>query len=143
MNRRKVGRAAAATAAIAAFAWAGWAARDNAMPEFRIYDGYHMMLGATLAVIAVAPFIWRWRRDRSLVVVALAAAVGSVIPLVISSFRHRVPLVARLRGSWILAGADLVGPAVVVGFVCLWLALRAWNPTGAQDERREPDHLPQ
>jgi hypothetical protein len=98
------------------------------MPEFRIYDGYRMMLGATLAVIAVAPFIWRWRRDRSLAVIALAAAVGSVIPLVVSAVQHHMPILARLRGAWVLAGADLVGPAVVVGFVCLWLAVRAWTP---------------
>jgi hypothetical protein len=128
MNRRKVGRAVAAAAAITAFAWAGWAAYDNAMPELRFYDGYYMMLGATLAVIAVAPFIWRWRRDRSLVVIAVAAAVGSSIPLVISAVRHHMPIVVRFRGSWILAGADIVGPAVVVGFVCLWLAVRTWTP---------------
>jgi hypothetical protein len=128
MNRREVGRAVAATAAVAAFAWAGWAAYVNAMPEFRIYDGYRMMLGATLAVIAVVPFIWRWRRDRSLAVIAVAATVGSVIPLVISAVKHHMPVLARLRGAWVLAGADLVGPAVVVGFVCLWLALRAWTP---------------
>ena len=128
MNRRAVGRTIAAMAAAAAFAWAGWAAHDNAMPEFRIYDGYRMMLGATLAVIAVVPFIWRWRRDRSLVVIAVAAAVGSIIPLVISAIQHHLPILARLRGAWKLAGADLVGPAVVVGFVCLWLAVRAWTP---------------
>jgi hypothetical protein len=128
VNRRAVGRTVAAMAAAAAFAWAGWAAHDNAMPEFRIYDGYRMMLGATLAVIAVVPFIWRWRRDRSLVVIAVAAAVGSVIPLVISAIQHHLPILARLRGAWKLAGADLVGPAVVVGFVCLWLAVRAWTP---------------
>lgn len=128
MSRRRVGRAVAATAAVAAFAWAGWAAYENAMPELRVYDGYRMMLGAALAVIAVVPFIWRWRRDRSLVVVAVAAAVGSVIPLVVSAFQHHMPILARLRGAWILAGADLVGPAVVVGFVCLWLAVRAWTP---------------
>ena len=128
MNRRAVGRTLAAIAAIAAFAWAGWAAYDNAMPELRFYDGYYMMLGATLAVTAVAPFIWRWRRDRSLIAIAVAAAVGSIIPLVISAVRHHMPIVVRLRGSWILAGADLVGPALVVGFVCLWLAVRAWNP---------------
>jgi len=63
MNRRVVGRTVAAVAAVASFAWAGWAAHDNAMPEFRIYDGYRMMLGATLAVIAVVPFIWRWRNS--------------------------------------------------------------------------------
>lgn len=128
MNRRAVGRTVEAVAAAAAFAWAGWAAHDNAMPEFRIYDGYRMMLGATLAVIAVVPFIWRWRRDRSLVVIAATAAVGSVIPLVISAIQHHMPILARLRGAWKLAGADLVGPAVVVGFVCLWLAVRAWTP---------------
>lgn len=128
MNRRAVGRTVAAVAAVASFAWAGWAAHDNAMPEFRIYDGYRMMLGATLAVIAVVPFIWRWRRDRSLVVIAVAAALGSVLPLVISAIQHHLPILARLRGAWRLAGADLVGPAVVVGFVCLWLAVRAWTP---------------
>ena len=128
MHRRVVGKTVAAVAAVAAFAWAGWAAHDNAMPEFRIYDGYRMMLGATLAVIAVVPFIWRWRRDRSLVVIAVAAGVGSVIPLVISAIQHHLPILARLRGAWRLAGADLVGPAVVVGFVCLWLAVRAWTP---------------
>ena len=127
MNRRK-GRVVAATAAIAAFTWAVWAAHDNAIPELRVYDGYRMILGATLAVAAVAPFIWRWRRDRSLVVIALAAALGSVAPLVISAFHYHMPIAARLRGSWTLAGADFVGPAVVVGFVCLWLAIREWTP---------------
>ena len=128
MNRRKAGRVVAATAAVAAFAWAGWAAYENAMPELRVYDGYRMILGATLAVTAVLPFIWRWRRDRSLLAIAVAAAVGSVIPLVISAIQHHMPILARLRGAWVLAGADLVGPAVVVGFVCLWLAVRAWTP---------------
>jgi hypothetical protein len=128
MNRRALGRTLAAAGAVAAFAWAGWAAYDNAMPELRFYDGYYMMLGATLAVIAVSPFIWRWRRDRSLVVIAIAAAVGSITPLVVSAFRHHMPIVVRLRGSWVLAGADLVGPALVVGFVCLWLAVRTWTP---------------
>jgi hypothetical protein len=47
---------------------------------------------------------------------------------VISAVRHHMPILARLRGAWVLAGADLVGPAVVVGFVCLWLAVGAWTP---------------
>ncbi len=128
MNRRKLGRAVAAAGAVAAFAWAGWAAYDNAMPEFRVYDGYRMILGATLAVVALAPFIWRWRRDRSLLVVAVAAALGSIAPLVLSALHYHMPIAARLRGSWTLAGAGLVGPAVVVGFVCLWLAIREWKP---------------
>jgi hypothetical protein len=128
MSRRALGRAVAGLGAILAFGWAGWAAHDNAMPELRVFDGYRMMLGATLGVIVVAPLIWRWRRDRSLVVVALAAAVGSIVPLVLSARQHHVPIMARLRGSWTLAGADLVGPAMVVGFICLWLAIREWRP---------------
>ena len=128
MNRRKAGRALAAVGAIAAFTWAGWAAHDNAMPELHVYDGYRMILGATMAVLLVTPFIWRWRRDRSLIVIALAAGLGSLAPLVISALRYHMPISARLRGSWTLAGADFVGPAVVVGFVCLWLAVREWSP---------------
>jgi hypothetical protein len=128
VNRRKAGRALAAAGAIAAFTWAGWAAHDNAMPELRVYDGYRMILGATVAVLIVTPLIWRWRRDRSLIVIALAAGLGSLAPLVISALRYHMPIAARLRGSWTLAGADFVGPAVVVGFVCLWLAVREWSP---------------
>ena len=128
MSRRALGRAVAGLGAILAFGWAGWAAHDNAMPELRVFDGYRMMLGATLGVIVVAPLIWRWRRDRSLVAVAVAAAVGSLVPLVMSARQHHVPIMARLRGSWTLAGADLVGPAMVVGFICLWLAVREWRP---------------
>jgi hypothetical protein len=128
MNRRRSGRALAAVGAIAAFAWGAWAAHDNAMPELRVYDGYRMIAGAVLAVVAVAPFVWHWRRDRSLLAIAIAAAVGTLIPLIVSALRLHMPIMARLRGSWTLAGADLVGPAMVVGFVCLWLAIREWTP---------------
>jgi RsiW-degrading membrane proteinase PrsW (M82 family) len=137
MNRRRAGRSAAAVGAVAAFAWAGWAAHASAMPELRIYDGYRIILGATVAVIVVAPFIWRWRRDRSLLVIAIAAVVGSVIPLILSAMRNHMSIVVRLRGSWNVAGADLVGPAVVVGFVCLWLAIREWSPGGETREGRK------
>lgn len=128
MNRRRQGRALAAAGALIAFAWAGWSAYTNAMPELRVYDGYRIMGGAALAVLVVAPLVWRWRRDRSLAAIAVAAALGSVIPLLISAFRLHMPVLARLRGSWTLAGADLVAPAMVIGFVCLWLALREWTP---------------
>jgi hypothetical protein len=94
------------------------------MPEFKVYDGFWMMLGAAIAVALVAPLVWRWPRERSLLVVVMAAVLGSIIPLAISAATHGLPLMARLRGSWMLAGADMVGPALVIGFVCLWLALR-------------------
>lgn len=128
MSRRAVGRLVAALAAFAVFAWSGWEAHTESMPEFNVYDGFWMMLGATAAVTLVAPLVWRWPRQRSLLVIVLASVVGSVVPLVISAMRHHMPLLARLRGAWVLAGADLVGPALPVGFVCLWFALREENP---------------
>jgi hypothetical protein len=97
------------------------------MPELRVYDGFWMMIGAFLAVIVTAPVVWRWSRERSLVAITLAAAVGSVVPLGISAMRHNIPLMARLRGAWILGGADVVGPALIVGFICLWFAIREYG----------------
>src|SRR5918998_4865349 len=98
------------------------------MPEFKVYDGYWMMLGAAAAVGLVGFLVWGWPRERSLPLVVIASVVGSVVPLVISALRHDMPIMVRLRGSWILAGADLVGPAVIFGFMCLWLALRDQAP---------------
>jgi hypothetical protein len=132
---RRAGRIAAALAALAAFGWAGWAAYDGAMPELRVYDGYWIMLGSSLAVLLVGPLVWRWPRDRSLGVIALVSLIGGLVPLCISAIRHHIPIVARLRGSWRLAGADLVVPALVVGFVCLWFVLREWVPKQAESPR--------
>jgi hypothetical protein len=124
MNRSTISRLIPASLALAAFLGAAKAAHDASMPEFKVYDGYWMMLGAALAVGFVAPLVWRWPRQRSLLLVVVTAVAGSLVPLVVSAMRHNLPILARLRGSWMLAGADLVGPALVVGFTCLWLALR-------------------
>ena len=124
MTRRKLGRVVAGVGAAAAFLWAAKSAQSASMPEFKVYDGFWMMLGAAIAVMLVAPLVWRWPRERSLLVVVMAAVLGSIIPLAISAMTHGLPLMARLRGSWMLAGADMVGPALVIGFICLWLALR-------------------
>jgi len=105
------------------------------MPEFKAYDGYWMILGALIAFAAVAPLVWPLRREVSLPIVALAAAVGCVAPLVISALRLRMPIRARLLGSWVLGGADLVGPAVVVGCLCLWLALRRYETPSKRMQR--------
>jgi hypothetical protein len=134
MNRRRTGQMAAAVIAVAAFAWAAWSAHVNAMPEFRVYDGYWMILGATVAVAIVAPMVWRWRREWSLVAVTVAAAVGSVIPLLVSALRHGLPIPVRLRGAWILGGADAIGPALVLGYLCLWFAVREYSNTSAGRE---------
>ena len=127
MNRRRTGQIMAALTALAAFAWAGWAAHLASIPELWVYDGFWMILGASLAVILVAPLVWRWPRERSLVAVAITSALGSMVPLGILAWRHHIPLVARLRGSWMLGGADVVGPALVVGFICLWFAIRQYG----------------
>ncbi len=135
MNRRRTGQLAAGVAALVAFGLAGWAAKAEAMPEFKVYDGYWMILGALIAFVIVAPLVWRLRREISLVVITLAAVVGCVAPLVISAFRHGMPVAVRLRGAWVLGGADLVGPAVVIGCLCLWFAVRRYEPTPRQVER--------
>ena len=124
MKRPMSSRLIPGLVALAAFLWAARSAHDSSMPEFKVYDGYWIMLGASIAVGLVAPLVWRWPRERSLLVVVIASVAGSVVPLVVSALTHNLPIMARLRGSWILAGADLVGPAVVIGFTCLWLAVR-------------------
>jgi hypothetical protein len=127
VNRRKIGQIGAALVALGSFAWAGWASHTAAIPELRIYDGYWMMLGAAVAFLLVAPLVWRWPRELSLITIAVTAVLGSVAPLAISAMRSHIPLAARLRGSWVLGGADLVAPALVIGFVCLWFAIREYR----------------
>jgi hypothetical protein len=127
VNRRTSGQAAAALLAIAAFGLAGWLAHASAMPEFKMYDGYWMILGGLIAFALVAPLVWRLRREISLVVITLAAVVGCLAPLVISAWRLGMPILVRLRGAWWLGGADLVGPAVVIGCLCLWFAVRKYE----------------
>ena len=135
MNRRRTGQLAAGLAALVAFGWAGWSAQGSAMPEFKVYDGYWMILGALIAFVVAAPLVWRLRREISMIVITLAALVGCVAPLVISALRQGLPIRVRLRGAWYLGGADLVGPAVVIGCLCLWFAVRRYEPTPKQTGR--------
>lgn len=132
MNRRRTGQLAAGFAALTAFGWAGWMAKASAMPEFKVYDGYWMILGGLIAFAAVSPLVWRLRREISLVIITLAAILGCVIPLVISAMRHGMPIGVRLRGAWVLGGADQVGPAVVIGCLCLWFAVRKYETNSRQ-----------
>jgi hypothetical protein len=136
MNRRTTGQIAAAMLAVSSLGWAAWASHTSAIPELRIYDGYWMMLGASVAFAAVAPLVWRWPRNRSLIVIAMAAVAGSAAPLVISALRRGMPVPVRLRGSWVLGGADLVGPALVIGFVSLWFALREYGAEKSRNTSR-------
>lgn len=124
LTRRSAGRRLSAVVGGASLLLAGYAAWAEAMPELGVYDGAWMLLWSAVAVTAVAPFIWRWPRERSLAAVAVAALLGCWAPIVISALRHQIPVMARLKGSWVLAGGEIVGLAAPLGFVCLWLAIR-------------------
>jgi hypothetical protein len=124
VRSRRAGRRLAAIAGGASLLLAGYVAFTQSIPDLGVYDGAWMLLWGTLAVASVAPLVWRWRRERSLAAVAVAAIVGCWAPIVISALRHQIPVMARLKGSWILAGAGIVGLAVPLGFICLWLAVR-------------------
>ncbi len=126
---RRTGRRLALAIAVVALGTAavgGWRAR---MPELRVYDGLWMLLWATVTVGLTGALVWHWPRERSLPIIAAAASAGCWLPIVISASTHRMPLTARLRGAWLLGGADVVGITVPIGFVCLWLALREHRPT--------------
>lgn len=124
MNGRRTGQAVTALVALAMFIVAAIAAHHSAIPAVRVYDGYWMMLGAVIGMIVIGPLVWRWPRERSLLAILLTAVLGSLAPLMISAFRHHIPLGARLRGAWVIGGADVVAPALVIGCMCLWFALR-------------------
>jgi len=124
LTRRTAGRRLSAAVGGASLLLAGYVAQAEAMPELGVYDGAWMLLWSAAAVAAAAPLIWRWPRQRSLAAVAVAAVVGCWAPIVISALRHQIPVMARLKGSWVLAGGGIVGLAAPLGFVCLWLAIR-------------------
>jgi hypothetical protein len=138
MNRRTVGRNAATLGAVACFGWAVWAAHSSAMPEFRVYDGYWMILGASVASLVAAPLVWRWPRELSLLAITATTLVGIIAPLALSAARLQMPLRVRLLGSWVLGGADLVAPALVVGFMCLWFAVREYRPRASRAHDSRP-----
>lgn len=117
-------------AGITALLLAIFVACTESIPALGVYDGAWMILWGTLAVVAVVPAVWRWPRQRSLGAVTLAAVVGCWMPLVVSALRHHIPILARLKGAWVLAGAGVVGLATPLGVACLWLALREHRLAG-------------
>jgi hypothetical protein len=130
---RSTGRRVSSVLAALALGLAGYTGYSQSLPWLQIYDGIWMFLGGVLAVALVAPIVWSWSRERSLVAIGLAAFVGTWLPLVMLAVRQHVPIWARIRGAWVLTGADIVGTALPIGMVCLWFALRA--PTLRTDAR--------
>jgi hypothetical protein len=121
---------AAAFGALSAFACAACAAVTHAIPQFHVYDGYRMLLWSGIALMLTAPLAWRRPRERGLIAIGVAGAVGCWLPIVYSAFRYHLSLVARLRGAWTVAGGDIVGLAMPVGAVLAWLAIREHAPAG-------------
>jgi len=130
VTRRATGRRVSVVAGAGALLLAGFVAYSESMPALGVYDGAWMPLWGTVAVVVVAPLVWRWSRQRSLAAVAAAAVAGCWMPIVISGLRHHIPILARLKGAWVLAGAGIVGLATPLGFACLWLAVREHRPPG-------------
>ena len=124
VTRRTAGRLTSVAVGALALLLAGFVAYSESMPAFGVYDGVWMLLWGTAAVLAIAPVVWRWPRQRSLAAVTLMAVVGCWTPIVVSALRHHIPILARLKGAWVLAGAGIVGLATPLGFACLWLAVR-------------------
>ena len=124
---RTTGRRLSALLAAGALMIAAYAGYSQSMPSLHIYDGAWMFLGGALGFALVAPFAWSWSRERSLAAIGIASFLGTWLPLVVLAVRQHVPIWARIRGAWVLTGADIVGTALPIGMVCLWFALR--NPT--------------
>jgi len=122
--------------ALAMFTGAVLEAHRSAIPAIRVYDGYWMILGAAIGMLVAGPLVWRWPRERSLVAILIVSVAGSLAPLVISALRHHMPVQARLRGAWFIGGADVVGPALVIGCMCLWFALREHGTERLQPSSR-------
>jgi hypothetical protein len=136
VTRRRAGQAAAALLAAAMFGLALREAQRSSIPAVRVYDGYWMILGVALGMILVGPLVWRWPREQSLPAILVTAMLGSVLPLIISAVRHHMSVAARLRGAWIIGGADVVGPALVIGCLGLWFALREHRPFRPQSSSK-------
>lgn len=122
---RATGRRLCWLLAAAALGLAAYTGYRQSIPSLHIYDGIWMFAGGVLAVALVVPLVWSWSRERSLSAIGLAALIGTWLPLVILAVRQHVPIWARIRGAWVLTGADIVGTALPIGMVCLWFALRA------------------
>ena len=141
---RATGRRVCGLLAATGLLLAAYTGYSQSMPSLHIYDGVWMFLGGILAVALVAPLAWSWSRERSLVAIGFAALVGTWLPLVVLALRQHVQIWARIRGAWVLTGADIVGTALPLGMVCLWFALRAptYHPraTPGSNEAEPPRH---
>ena len=95
-----------------------------------LYDGLWMLGGAVVALAICVPLVWSWPRDRAIAVLAVVTVIGSWAPLVAFAIRGKIPILARLKGAMFFSSADVVGVALPVGVVCLFLALKEYRKLG-------------
>ncbi len=124
---RRTGRALAALVALISFGIAIHTAISQADRVLHIYDGLWMLAGATVALGLCVPLVWSWPRDRAIALLAIVTVVGSWAPLIALALRADIPIVARLKGAIFFSSADVIGVALPVGVVCLYLAVKEYR----------------
>ena len=124
---RRTGRALAGLAALISFGIAIYTAISQVDRVLHIYDGLWMLAGATVALVLCVPLVWSWPRDKAIALLALVTVIASWAPLVALALRARIPILARLKGAVFFSSADVVGVALPVGVVCLYLAVREYR----------------
>ena len=127
---RRTGRALAGLAALISFGIAIYTAISQVDRVLHIYDGLWMLAGATVALVLCVPLVWSWPRDKAIALLALVTVIASWAPLVALALRAKIPVLARLKGAVFFSSADVVGVALPVGVVCLYLAVREYRVGG-------------
>lgn len=128
LTSRRNGRIAAGLAALTTLGLAAATAVNEVDPILRIYDGLWMWGGALLGFVVAFLLARRWPRERALPAVGALVALGAWVPLVLLALRAHMPILARLKGAIFLSSADVIGVALPVGAMLLWLALREHRP---------------
>ena len=124
---RRTGRALAGLAALISLGIAIYTAISQVDRGLHLYDGLWMLGGTAIALAIWVPLVWSWPRDKAIALLAVVTVIGSWAPLVALALRARIPILARLKGAVFFSSADVVGVALPVGVVCLYLAMKEYR----------------
>ncbi len=124
---RRTGRALAAFAALISLGIALYTAISQVDRVLHLYDGLWMLGGAAVGLALSVPVVWSWPRDKAIALLAIVTVVGSWAPLVALALRAKIPILSRLKGAVFFSSADVVGVALPVGVVCLYLAVKEYR----------------
>jgi hypothetical protein len=129
---RRTGRSLAGLAALISFGIAIFTAISQVDRVLHLYDGLWMIGGTAAAMAICVPRVWSWPRDKAIALLALVTVIASWTPLVALALRARIPILARLKGAVFFSSADVVGVALPVGVVCLYLAMKEYRVGGGR-----------